>query len=100
VTYRREPERIRRSGRHGQQLGVFYGRADPNLAEHTGFLTMDGAQQMVAAIFACVSGANAQTVSGKNTQTSDTTNVKICRMAQQCHWENFKKICTWVKVCR
>jgi hypothetical protein len=30
----------------GQQLGVFYGRADPNLAEHTGFLTMDEAQQM------------------------------------------------------
>jgi hypothetical protein len=23
-----------------------------------------------------------------------------CRMEQQCHWENFKKICTWVKVCR
>ena len=30
----------------GQQLGVFYGRADPNLAGHTGFLTMDEAQQM------------------------------------------------------
>ena len=25
---------------------------------------------------------------------------KNCRMEQQCHWENFKKICTWVKVCR
>lgn len=25
---------------------------------------------------------------------------KVCRMEQQCHWENFKKICTWVKVCR
>ena len=25
---------------------------------------------------------------------------KTCRMEQQCHWENFKKICTWVKVCR
>jgi hypothetical protein len=24
---------------------------------------------------------------------------KVCRMEQQCHWENFKKICTWVKVC-
>ena len=30
----------------GQQLDVFYGRADPNLAGHTGFLTMDKAQQM------------------------------------------------------
>ena len=28
------------------ELGVFYGRADPNLAGHTGFLTMDEAQQM------------------------------------------------------
>ena len=27
-------------------------------------------------------------------------NGKDCRMEQQCHWENFKKICTWVKVCR
>ena len=23
-----------------------------------------------------------------------------CRMEQQCHWVNFKKICTYVKVCR
>jgi hypothetical protein len=32
-------------------------------------------------------------------QTRDTKG-KVCRMEQQCHWENFKKICTWVKVCR
>jgi hypothetical protein len=25
---------------------------------------------------------------------------KNCRMEQQCHWENFKKVCVWVKVCR
>jgi hypothetical protein len=25
---------------------------------------------------------------------------KTCRMEQQCKWVNFKKICTWVKVCR
>jgi hypothetical protein len=25
---------------------------------------------------------------------------KSCRMEQQCHWENFKKVCVWVKVCR
>jgi hypothetical protein len=25
---------------------------------------------------------------------------KTCRMEQQCHWENFKKICVYVKVCR
>jgi hypothetical protein len=29
-----------------QQLGVFYGRADPNIAGHTGFLTMDEARQI------------------------------------------------------
>src|SRR5262249_32493470 len=32
----------------GQQLGVFYGRADPNAAGHTGFLTMDEARQLAA----------------------------------------------------
>ena len=30
----------------GQQLGVFYGRADPNAAGHTGFLSIDEARQM------------------------------------------------------
>src|SRR3974390_1521964 len=30
----------------GQQLGVFYGRADPNIAGHTGFLTIEEARQM------------------------------------------------------
>ena len=28
------------------------------------------------------------------------TKGKTCRMEQQCRWENFKKICTYVKVCR
>ena len=23
-----------------------------------------------------------------------------CRLEQQCHWENFKKVCVYVKVCR
>ena len=23
-----------------------------------------------------------------------------CHKEQQCHWENFKKVCTWVTVCR
>jgi hypothetical protein len=30
----------------GQQLGVFYGRTDPNAAGHTGFLTIEEARQM------------------------------------------------------
>jgi hypothetical protein len=44
---------------------------------------------IVAAILACGSSAFAQEPKGK-----------VCRMEQQCHWENFKKICTYVKVCR
>ena len=34
-------------------------------------------------------GAQAQGAKGKN-----------CRIEQQCHWENFKKVCVNVKVCR
>jgi hypothetical protein len=35
-------------------------------------------------------------------QAPDTKGQKgqVCRMEQQCHWENFKKHCVWVKVCR
>lgn len=33
--------------------------------------------------------AQAQQTKGKN-----------CRLEQQCHWENFKKVCVYVKVCR
>jgi hypothetical protein len=46
---------------------------------------------IVAAILACGACASAQTADTKG---------KVCRMEQQCHWENFKKICTYVKVCR
>jgi len=40
-----------------------------------------------------------------NSQEAKTANGqdakgKTCRMEQQCRWENFKKICTYVKVCR
>jgi hypothetical protein len=45
---------------------------------------------IVAAVLA-ISGAQAETPDSKG---------KVCRMEQQCHWENFKKICTFVKVCR
>lgn len=34
-------------------------------------------------------GAQVQEAKGQN-----------CHMEQQCHWENFKKICVWIKVCR
>jgi hypothetical protein len=32
--------------------------------------------------------------------TAQETKGKDCRMEQQCHWKDFKKICVWVKVCR
>jgi hypothetical protein len=35
-----------RTDRSGQQLGVFYGRADANVAGHTGIMTIDEARQM------------------------------------------------------
>jgi len=44
---------------------------------------------MALVIVSMPGAANAQDKAGKN-----------CRMEQQCHWENFKKICVWVKVCR
>jgi hypothetical protein len=31
---------------------------------------------------------------------AEETKPKACRMEQQCKWVNFKKICTYVKVCR
>jgi len=31
---------------------------------------------------------------------SETEKGKNCHMEQQCHWENFKKVCIYVKVCR
>ena len=45
----------------------------------------------IAALLASHMPANAQAQGAKG---------KNCRMEQQCRWENFKKICTWVKVCR
>ena len=32
--------------------------------------------------------------------SAEDTKGKDCRMEQQCHWKDFKKICVWVKVCR
>jgi hypothetical protein len=30
----------------------------------------------------------------------EQTKGKNCHVEQQCHWENFKKVCVYVKVCR
>jgi len=45
----------------------------------------------IVALLASHIPASAQTQGAKG---------KNCRMEQQCHWENFKKICVYVKVCR
>jgi hypothetical protein len=51
---------------------------------------------LMVALLCCGYGAHAQTSAAKTSETKG----QVCRMEQQCHWENFKKICTWVKVCR
>ena len=40
------------------------------------------------------------TIYGPTDVAAQDAKGKNCRMEQQCHWENFKKICIWVKVCR
>jgi hypothetical protein len=55
----------------GRQLGVFYGRDDPNTAGHTGFLTIDEARQ-IAVDFARLPALLKQT-SDRNEVTKATT---------------------------
>jgi hypothetical protein len=47
-----------------------------------------------------VSIAAMQQAGAQQMSQSRTTKGKDCRMEQQCHWKDFKKICVWVKVCR
>ena len=54
-----------------------------------GLCSTIGCGLMALVIVSTPQAAMAQDKTGKN-----------CRMEQQCHWENFKKICVWVKVCR
>jgi len=39
-------------------------------------------------------------ISAPQAASAQETKGKDCRMEQQCHWKDFKKICVWVKVCR
>jgi hypothetical protein len=39
-------------------------------------------------------------ITAPQTASAQDTKGKDCRMEQQCHWKDFKKICVWVKVCR
>ncbi len=50
-------------------------------------------------LFLCCGVLALISVYGAAARAQDTGG-KNCRMEQQCRWENFKKICTWVKVCR
>jgi hypothetical protein len=53
---------------------------------------------VIAAITACAGGPTAATAAGVDACRPGQQ--CHCHMEQQCHWENFKKICTYVKVCR
>ena len=44
--------------------------------------------------------ANPSAAQGSGTADSPDPKGKTCRMEQQCKWVNFKKVCTYVKVCR
>lgn len=47
---------------------------------------------LIALAAAGASGAVSPVAAEESKQT--------CRMEKQCRWENFKKICVYVKVCR
>jgi len=49
-------------------------------------------------LLALMSIAAPQTAAAQ--QADQDTKGKDCRMEQQCHWKDFKKICVYVKVCR
>ena len=57
--------------------------------------TMQGRSLLLGgAILALISIYNPSRASAQDAKD------KNCRMEQQCHWENFKKVCVWIKVCR
>ncbi len=45
--------------------------------------------------FALISSVCAATV-----DAAPAAAAQHCRMEKQCHWVNYKKICTYVRVCR
>jgi len=47
---------------------------------------------LALALIACICGAGLTAPAAAEQQH--------CRMEKQCRWVNFKKICTYVKVCR
>lgn len=59
-------------------------------------------QQFNLALCGCVLGLALVTAPQQAAaqQMAQETKGKDCRMEQQCHWKDFKKICVWVRVCR
>ena len=53
---------------------------------------------MTARFFLTV--AAAIVILGSDATAAQAERGKTCHMEQQCHWENYKKVCVWVKVCR
>src|SRR5260370_7605213 len=64
----------------GRQLGFFYGRADPNMAGHAGFLTIGDARQ-IAVDFARLPELLNQT-SGRSEIATSTEDDKLARLPQ------------------
>jgi hypothetical protein len=64
--------------------------------------TQPGDQEMkhVAQLAACVFVLGLSLGFTSTLAAAQEAKAKTCRMEQQCRWENFKKICTYVKVCR
>ena len=55
---------------------------------------------VLSCLVACCGFVVLVAVSAPHAATAQETKGKDCRMEQQCHWKDFKKICVWVKVCR
>ena len=53
----------------------------------------------LACVLIIALSANPSSAQGAGTTSPDPKG-KTCRMEQQCKWVNFKKVCTYVKVCR
>jgi len=63
------------------------------MTQHRLLLVLAG--MLVVGLSASISHAQ-----GAGTATSPEPKGRNCRMEQQCKWVNFKKVCTYVKVCR
>jgi hypothetical protein len=54
----------------------------------------------ISAVIAAATAAFLFSIPAVHAASPQEAKGKVCRMEQQCHWENFKKICVYVKLCR